>query len=139
MAKKSSTKEQWSSRLCHISSPRQNRAISSDQNIHRPRKEKIGWCNHSENGFRVQSNNAILVVGPVISPKLAWLQSVQLRIGIPAQSVINTKATIVDRSGRCIGSRQWARIVPAAIVISGKLLNFVRKVAAIARPVIAPR
>src|ERR1700757_4063546 len=83
---------------CHINSPRQKLAISSERNIHIPEAVKIGCDHQSENCFVVHPSNCAFEVAPVKSPKCVFIQRSQATIGVPAQNVNAPSVGIARRS-----------------------------------------
>src|SRR5215471_462649 len=127
-------------RPCHINSPRQKLAISSERNVHVPGAVKIG-CNHqSESCFVVHPSNSAFEAAPVKSPKCVFIQKSQTTIGIAAQTAIAPIGGITLRSLPARASRMHHhKIAPMATIISGRLLSFVRYAAAIEKPAAIPR
>src|SRR5262245_10073200 len=125
---------------CHINSPRQKLAISSERNVHIPGAVKIGCDHQSENCFVVHPSNSAFEAAPVKSPKCVFIQKSQATIGIAAQTASAPSGGISPRSLPARASRmQHHKIAPTATIISGRLLGFVRYAAAIDKPVTIPR
>src|SRR6266480_4087457 len=123
-----------------MNSPRQKLAISSERNVQIPEMVKIGCDHQSENGFAVHPSNCAFEAPPVKSPKWVFIQNIHAMIGIAVQATSAPSAGIAPRSFR---ERACARLHDAttatATKISGRLLSFVRYVAAIDEPVAIPR
>src|SRR5215831_8209352 len=125
---------------CHMNSPRQKLANSSETNVHIPEAVKIGCDHHSGNGFVVHPSNCAFEVAPVKSPKCVFIQSSHAAIGLAAQSASAPSAGIAPRSlPPRASAMHHHKSAPIATKISGKLLTLVRYAAAIDRPVAIPR
>src|SRR5215472_17111059 len=119
---------------CHINSPRQKLAISSERNVNIPGAVKIGCDHQSENCFVVHPSNSAFEAAPVKSPKCVFIQKSQATIGIAAQTASAPSGGISPRSLPARASRMHHhKIAPTATIISGRLLSFVRYAAAIER------
>src|SRR5215468_2311911 len=124
---------------CHMNSPRQKLAMSSERNVHIPGAVKIGCDHQSENCFVVHPSNCAFEVAPVKSPKCVFTQRSHATIRVAAQTASAPSARIVPRSLPARASAMHHhKIAPTAINISGRLLSFVRYVAAIDKPVAIP-
>src|SRR4029453_15448468 len=122
-------------RACHINSPRQKLAISSERNVHIPEAVKIGCDHQSENRFVVHPSNCAFEVAPVKSPKCVFIQRSHATIGIAAQNASAPSAGIDPRSlpARALVMHHH-KVAPTATTITGRLLSFVRYAAAINKP-----
>src|SRR6478736_4481255 len=83
---------------CHMNSPRQKLAITSERNVHIPEAVKIGCDHQSENGFVVHPSNCAFEVAPVKSPKCVFIQRSHPSIGVAAQPASAPSAGIALRS-----------------------------------------
>src|SRR6201987_219084 len=125
---------------CHMNSPRQKLAISSERNVHIPGAVKIGCDHQSENCFVVHPSNCALEVAPVKSPKCVFIQRSQATIGVAAQIDRAINAGIAPRNFPARTSvMHHHKIAATATTMSGRLLSFVRYAAAIDKPVTIPR
>ena len=125
---------------CHKNSPCQNVAMSPDKNVHRPCGVKIGWCHHSANGLWVQPRNWIFAAVPVKSPKLYLHHVSHAAIGSAAHRASAASDENMARYFPVPASCQALNKMAAAeTASSGRLLIFVRNVAASIRPVMIPR
>src|SRR5262245_30379566 len=125
---------------CHMNSPRQKLANSSETNVHIPEAVKIGCDHHSENGFAVHPSNCAFEVAPVKSPKCVFIQRSHATIGIAAQTASAPSGRIALRSLPARASAMHHhKIAAIATNISGRLLSLLRYAAAIDKPVAIPR
>src|SRR5436190_6597152 len=125
---------------CHMNSPRQKLAISSERNVHIPEAVKIGCGHQSENCFVVHPSDCVFEVAPVKSPNCVFIQRSHVTIGVPAHNASAPSAGIAPRSLPARTSvMHHHKIAPTATNISGRLLSFVRYAAAIDNPVAIPR
>src|SRR5262245_35235710 len=125
---------------CHINSPRQKLAISSERNVHIPGAVKIGCDHQSENCFVVHPSNSAFEAAAVKSPKCVFIQKSQATIGIAAQTASAPSGGIDLRSLPARASAMHHhKIVAMATSTNGRLLSFVRYAAAIDKPVEIPR
>jgi len=110
--------------FCHISSPRQNLAITSTKKS-RGLVREMGWCHQSARGFGVQVRSAIAVVTQRHRRNETWLQSIHRRLGFPAHKIVRMNATVAT-PGCCRSiCNHFATIAMSATVSKGRLLNFV--------------
>ena len=125
---------------CHMNSPRQKLAISSERNVHIPGAVKIGCDHQSENCFVVHPSNCAFELAPVKSPKCVFIQWSHATIGVAAQNASAASAGIAPRSLPVRDSvMHHHKTPPTATNISGRLLSFVRYAAVIDKPVSIPR
>src|SRR6516164_11036740 len=123
-------------RPCHMNSPRQKLAISSETNIHIPRGVKIGCDHQSGNGFVVHPSACAFDAVPVKSPKYVFTQRNHPRTGVAAHNTSAPSAGVAPRSlfDRACAMPHQSR-EPKATKIRGTLLTLVRYAAAKVMPV----
>src|SRR5690348_14388327 len=105
-----------------------------EKKMKKPFGVKMGWLHHSANALCVQPRSAIFVSEPSASPKLYVDQARQRLMGIPADKTSNAIAGKLARILSAFDKSLSFRITrTTAIASSGRLLSFVRYVAASAK------
>src|ERR1700758_2539225 len=125
---------------CHMNSPRQKLAISSERNVHIPEAVKIGCDHQSENCFVVHPSNCAFDAARVKSPKCVFIQKSHATIRVAPHRAIVASSRIAPRSLPARASvMHHDKTAPTATNINGRLPSFVRYAAAIDKPVAIPR
>src|ERR1700747_3770345 len=103
---------------CHMNSPRQKLAISSERNVHSPEAVKIGCDHQSENGFVVHPSNCAFEAAPVKAPKCVFIQETQATIGVAAQTASAPSGAIASPRFPVRASAMYHhKIAPPATII----------------------